>query len=104
MLKIKNKIDLKELEKFEFDDVDKNPDKEDEYTTIWGDFDYEFRNTYAKWECWGRRGQQYYILVDKNTRIIFVYATKPDGDGCKGKLDNTLYDLIQAGLVEKVEE
>ena len=57
MLKIKDNVDLKELEKYGFDDVDNNEEKEEEYTTFYGGFDNEFKNTYAKWECWGRRGQ-----------------------------------------------
>ena len=104
MLKIKDDVDLKELEKYGFDDVDTNEEREEEYTTFYGEFDNEFKNTYAKWECWGRRGQQYYILINKKNRIIYVYATRPDRDGCKGQLENTLYDLIQAGLVEKKED
>lgn len=103
MLKIRDDVDLKELEKFGFDDVDANLAKEELYTSCYGDYDYEFNNTYSRYITAGRRGQKYYILVDKNTRYIYMYATKPDGDGCKGKLDSTIINLFQAGLIEKVE-
>ena len=61
-------------------------------------------NTYLKKIGNGRRGQCYYLLVHIESKIISVYATSPDGDGCSCELDNTLYDLIQAGLVVKVDE
>ena len=102
MLKIKDNVDLKELEKFGFEDVA----NVDEYLIMndWGEIDYNFTGTYLKVVGEGRRGQYYHLLVDKDSKIISEYATKPDGDGCSCELDGTLYDLIQAGLVEKVEE
>ena len=102
MLKIKDDVDLKELEKFGFNNVDEDSAKEELYTTCYGDYDYEFNNTYARYITAGRRGQEYYILIHKQTRIIYMYATKPDGDGTKGKIDDTIIKLYQANLVEKV--
>ena len=102
MLRIKDNVDLKELEKFGFEDSKISNIVPLEY---WGcDKDYHFDNTYFSFIASGRRGQDYYLLVDKETRILKIYATKPDGDGTDGELDDTLYDLIQAGLVEKVEK
>ena len=74
MLKIKDNVDLKELEKFGFD-LEQTKDKED---LIWG-FD---------------SGLLFYkeskrILIPWNNQNFAV---------------DTLYDLIQAGLVEKVVE
>lgn len=101
MLKIKNNVDLKELEQYGFEDSETSNNVPLEY---WSDNkDYHFNNTYFVFIASGRRGQDYYLLVNKETRILKIYATKPDGDGTDGKLDNALYDLIIAGLVEKVE-
>ena len=74
MLKIKDNVDLKELEKYGFD-LEQTKDKDD---LIWG-FDSN-------------------LLFYKDSRIIILPWNKQD------KALNTLYDLIQAGLVEKVEE
>ena len=82
MLKIKDNVDLKELEKFGFvlDD--------------WHKKDYRFDRYDAT------------IYVDKKTRIITMDAAEDYGL----KRDESivllvlLFDLIQAGLVEKVKE
>ena len=74
MLKIKDNVDLKELEKYGFD-LEQTKDKDD---LIWG-FDSN-------------------LLFYKDSRIIILPWNKQD------KALNTLYDLIQTGLVEKVEE
>lgn len=87
MLKIKNNVDLKELEKFGF--------------TI-----YENRATY-------QNSYDEYIFVDNKKRIEVeadMYFDELDIGGnstCKifsRTLLNTLYDLIQAGLVEKASD
>ena len=75
MLKIKEDVDLKELEKFGFDD---------------------FGVCYKKY---GELGEQYFI--NKGTREIlrlhpYSLREKPTED--------EVFDLIKAGLVEKVEE
>ena len=85
MLKIKDNIDLKELEKFGF--------KNDKW---W------YNNLYTKVICEGRRGQQFEIIIDEN-RYIYGYSEGADGDGEVEYIDDTLYDLIQAGYVEKVK-
>lgn len=71
----------------------------------WGDDkDYHFNNAYFVFIASGRRGQNYYLLVNKETRKLVIYATRPDGDGTSGDLKNAIYDLIKADMVEKVEE
>ena len=85
MLKIKDNVDLKELEKFRF--------RYEENKRI-------PRNSIWNWEDWikvkGSKEEQIYIKAF-DRREITVYST------C-GKAIDKLYDLIQAGLVEKVEE
>lgn len=98
MLKIKDDVDLKELEKFRFDNVDCNLAKEELYTDCYGDYISEFDNTYSSYIGFGRRGQEYYCLIDKKTRILYIYASRPDGDGGKCELDDFIYDLIQARI------
>lgn len=84
MLKIKDDIDLKELEKFGFE--------LDEY----GD--------YRKIIYTGRRGQYFELLINIKYRELLGYSEGADGDGEEDNIDDTLYDLIKAGIVEKVEE
>ena len=102
MLKIRDEVDLKELEKYGFEDSKISNNFPLEY---WGyDKDYHFDNTYFIFIASGRRGQDYYLLADKETRILKIYATSPDGDGTDGELNDTIYYLIKADLVEKVGE
>ena len=85
MLKIKNGVDLKELEKFGlvYDDWCNNYVLCED-SIVNGNFDEPYR---------------YYILsVDVITREI-VFETNDSKDYI-----NVLFDLIQANLVEKVEE
>ena len=75
MWKVKDDVDIEEVEKYGYDD---------------------FGVCYKKY---GVLGEQYFI--NKGTREItrlhpYSFREKPDED--------ELYDLIQAGLVEKVEE
>ena len=82
-LRIKKEIDLKELEKFGF---------------IWTIYEY-----YSKFIYEGRRGQMFNLIIRKD-RYIQGYAYGADGDGEENYIDDTLYDLIKADMVEKVEE
>lgn len=93
MLKIKDNVVLKELEKFGFF-------SNFEYDTDYSD-DYEFDNKMIYEIGHSRRGQFYFILVDKSTLVLSVYATKPDGSGSSVFMSPVIFDLIQAGLVEK---
>ena len=82
MLKIKDDVDLKELEKFGFF-------KDYLVDTL------VYRKVIKK-EI-GMLRQECEIIIWKENRNIDVYTTK-------GLLDTVLYDLIIAGLVEKIEE
>lgn len=84
MLKIKDNVDLKELEKFGFE------------LNQW--------NEYRKEICGGRRGQCFeVILFNGENRILYGYACGADGDGEEDYIDDTLYDLIKADMIEKVD-
>lgn len=79
MLKIKNEVNLKELERFGF---------KESY----------FDDSYRKKVYLGNDDDDRVVYrIDKKTRIIRI--TRLDGE-----LDDTLYDLIKANLVEKVNE
>ena len=87
MLKIKDNVDLKELEKFGF-----------EINFVTGVYKKELKSSYM---------DNYYIEVQKSRRIIIETRIK-DEYIRNLKSTNTdeldvIYDLIQAGLVEKVE-
>jgi len=85
MLKIKDNVDLKELEKYGF--------KLNEF------------NEYSKIICEGRRGQCFELIVfNGDNRILYGFACGADGDGEEDYIDDTLYDLIKDNLVEKVKE
>ena len=73
MLKIKDSVDLKELEKFGFRNEQVFLQKDMGYIT-------------------------YYI--NKDTRSIEIWSD----DAYEVILDNTIYDLIKANLVEKAEK
>ena len=103
MLKIKDSIDLKELEKFGF-----KP-----YRTIWSNSGYVGT---AEYSCLfefgdGNYGQDFQtgvtsLNVDSNTRQLTEYIDERFEmyvDVSSFRL-SVLFDLIQAGLVEKVEE
>ena len=76
MLKIKDNVDLKELEKFGF--------KIDKYN-LW--YEYHAKNNAKD-----------IIVINAESKKIGFYQNY------NGKSYNTLYDLIQADLVEKVED
>ena len=74
MLKVKDNVDLKELEKYGFD----LEQTKDEFDLIWG-FDSN-------------------LLFYKDSKIIILPWNKQE------ECLNTLYDLIKADLIEKVDE
>ena len=76
MLKIKDDVDLKELEKFGFE------------------LNYFFKECRKKVYLGNDDDDKNFYVIDFITREI-------DLQRLDGKLDDTLYDLIQAGLVEK---
>lgn len=84
MLKIKDNVDLKELEKYGFE------------LNKW--------NEYRKEICGGRRGQSFDLIVfNGDNKTLYGFASGADGSGEEDYIDDTLYDLIKDGLVEKVE-
>ena len=90
MLKIKDNVDLKELEKYGF-----KLNQWDEYS----------EDDYSKIICAGRRGQCFELIVfNGDNRTLYGFAYGADGDGEEGFIDDTLYDLIKDNLVEKVNE
>lgn len=75
MLKIKDNVDLKELEKFGFKNI-----KNNNYPTLSNqEHYYDYIGT---------------IAIYENTKVIIIKHTD-------NKTIDTLYDLIQASLVEK---
>ena len=82
MLKLKDSVSLKELENYGF-------------KLIGG--------VYYKTICEGRRGQSFELII-YNDRFIQGYSNGADGDGEEDYIDDTLYDLIKADLIEKVDE
>ena len=79
MLKIKDNIDLKELEKFGFVE-------------------------YEKWYGFNRSRYDISLNVNKTYRQIEIYSGEFSDLEDGRKVEPMLYDLIQAGYVEKVEE
>ena len=82
MLKIRDKVNLKELEKYGFELIG---------------------GVYYKTIYEGRRGQDFELII-YNDRFIQGYSNGADGDGEEDYIDDTLYDLIKADLIEKVED
>lgn len=86
MLKIKDNVDLKELEKFGFHQAQKYA------------YGYYFR----------KLGYQCQIAIcrdrfNKMDRQIFLDCYPEESDDCLDEYVSILFDLIQAGLVEKVD-
>ena len=83
MLKIKEGIDLKELEKYGFG-----------YNT--------YLNVYTINIASDRRGA--FVVIGKDKKIRIVFGGQDTGDVGENYIDDTLYDLIKDDLVEKVKE
>ena len=81
MLKIKDNVDLKELEKYGF--------KETQFRKYERIYDMEY--------------YRIDIYVDIDDRTINIQNDNYDGE-FKCEIPDVLYDLIKDGLVEKVEE
>ena len=73
------KIELKELEKYGFNLIG---------------------GVYYKTIYEGRRGQDFELVI-YNDRFIQGYSNGTDGSGEENYIDDTLYDLIKDGFVEK---
>lgn len=87
MLKIKDNVDLKELEKFGFKEVILHPN-----------------SLNIKREVKGYSSRIYWILEkDRIVRIALNNQTQKSL-ATNNEVEDTIYDLIQADLVEKVVE
>lgn len=82
MLKIKDNIDLKELEKFGFIKVKKGMTDFSPCVKYW------FSLNDDEFDC---------VTIFKNRMIYF-------GPDCDGKTYDIIYDLIKADMVEKVSD
>lgn len=89
MLKIKDNVDLKELEKYGFEKLDNN-----------------YRKHKYSWKRLLGNDSYYelYVNVDNELHICIVGNSYCWELRIVHKLQDLLYDLIQAGLVEKVGE
>lgn len=94
-MKIKNNVDLSVLENYGFEIVDRQKEEDDENYTI-SNFAYKFNIGHS------RRGQHYYLLIGFSSRIINIFASKPDGDGTYIGLPDVLFQLIKDDLVDLV--
>ena len=97
-MKLKENIDFSELLELGFVET---VESDAAYQNYWGEFDANFINKYAFELGHSRRGQFYYILIDKKSREISIYSTKPDGDGGQLYLDS-VYGILSK-LLEMVE-
>ena len=85
MLKIKDNVDLKELEKFGFV-MTFNPNRR-----------FYYRDMLNHWP-----DDRIKVLVDTDTRLLTIeYELRHGGKSWTSSLDG-IFDLISAGLVEKV--
>ena len=101
MLKIKNNIDLKELEKYEF--------KDEKFSYIYKVEQIIHIYRSGKKMKIKKFSQKDEININKKTREITInYNVKDNGEmyGCSGCVDklDVFYDLFKAGLVEKVSD
>ena len=79
--------------------------KVDAYEYFWGDtFDDKEGDDYVREIGRGRRGQNYYLIINKD---IEIYATKPDGSGCPTDA-STLIELLltmkEKGIIEQIKD
>ena len=84
MLKIKDNVELKELEKFGFEKVD----------ISWGIYTHD-------WFEKSDNGGSIRISENEDKTIKFISCLQED---IPTEMQDTIFDLIQAGLVEKVEK
>ncbi len=83
MLKIRDDVDLKELEKFGFEKLENGP--------------RGHKYIYFRYDKYGR--ELYNLYINKDNYIRF---RSPDSVIIAGSMQTLLYDLIKADLVEKV--
>lgn len=82
MLKIKDSVNLKELEKYGFIKIKKG------MTTFVPEVKYWYTLNNSEYDC---------VTILKDRHIFW-------GIGCYGDTHDIIYDLIEAGLVEKADD
>lgn len=93
MLKIKDNVDLKELEKFGFE-----YENEEERVGSFEEDDYD--EYFYEWYEWYNKDGKRNIKVQSDKEIVLLNIQ----DYFNDEVLDCIYDLIQAGLVEKVVE
>lgn len=98
MLKIRDDVDLKELEKFGF--------KQDLYTTPLGSIMFCFKG--ICYDCIEQKAQYIFISKKSSGYCYGLFSQNNKLNFCDNieiyNEESLFKDLIQAGLVEKVEE
>ncbi len=92
-MKVKEEFDLAGLEGYGFSKVNKEEELEKE-NYVESQFDWIYNVGHS------RRGQFYYILIDSVSRVLCLYASKPDGDGGIVKMPDVLLTLALDGVIE----
>ena len=87
MLKLKDNLDLKELEKFDFSEYEENT-KIDGTPILYEKYCYK----------------DFYIYITKDRKIYGEQIDYIRGNVLGNENFDTLYDLIKADLIEKVDE
>jgi hypothetical protein len=85
MLKIKDSVDLKELEKFGF-----------EYNKLLDEYVIDIATD--------RRGACVELVIDKDKKIRLVFGGQDTGDVGEDYIDDAIYDLIKADMVVKIDD
>ena len=103
MLKIRDGIDLKELEKYGL------KPKYDEYTgeiiAYYSQSKYDFKNAVKKILHFYKKEKKFLIFHKRDNFMLDDYAFIKSSFGRNNSCNfDLLYDLIKANLVEKVEE
>ena len=88
-MKIKEDIDCNELLQYGFYIPSKDDEDNEDYNISNSDYVLSFGHS--------RRGQFYYILI-KN-RNVYIYSSKPDGDGGKLLLPYVILTLILEEII-----
>ena len=102
MLKIKDDVDLKELEKFGL------KPRYDEYTgeiiAFYSQSKYDFKNAVERILRFNKKENKFLIFHKGNNFMLDDYAFIKSSFGRNNSCDfDLLYDLIKVGLVGKVE-
>ena len=103
MLKIKDNIDLKELEKYGL------KPKYDEYTgeiiTYYSQSKYDFKNAVERILHFNKKENKFLIFHKRDNFMLDDYAFIRSSYGRNNSCNfDLLYDLIKADLVEKIGE